>query len=465
MNFSIQIRINKWRILKMTTFFLYALALSNAETRFRKVPEVIQERLEAERALLQEECAADIDAEVGDYAETYEYLKCLLAKKINQKSYVIDGYDNGNLCISYFLGMSEVLPVHPFYHCSECGYVELADDNVLSGYSLPNKACPSCGEHLKGYGLSIPLPEKIENLTYKNELGLKVSSDFLKKNHLDIARTLNLPRYRRGIAQFKITIGTSKIKFIKDTYAAILEYVCYHHSIDFKAIDYNDPLVYQTLFSENRFALGIVGRNIKQSLATFPEFNNTFDDWIRLFSWHSITFHEGKIPLEALDTNGKFNKYTLPVTHEEIAKRITELNIDFDLDYPISNEKTEEIGHDTKNYDNDKPTTALLVAYIRSIIFAPKKCAVFHKALTAYRMAYLRTYHYDILIEAIQSLGYQNVSKKEFRQVVVSYLKCMEPKDQPPLEYLLKHLPAAFAYFYDKTDPIFITKVQNSVKK
>ncbi|MCQ2773117.1 MAG: PolC-type DNA polymerase III, partial [Bacilli bacterium] len=86
------------------------------------------------------------------------YIAHLIIKKANDDTYIVGSRGSvGSSFAATMGGITEVNPLPPHYLCNKCKHFEWSTDpKIKSGFDLPEKRCPECGEVMEADGQNIP---------------------------------------------------------------------------------------------------------------------------------------------------------------------------------------------------------------------------------------------------------------------------------------------------------------------
>ena len=113
------------------------------------LPEFIQNRLDTE-----------LNGIISNGYSVIYYIAHQLVKKSNEDGYIVGSRGSvGSSFVATMSGITEVNPLPPHYLCKHCHHLEWGRENhpeVKSGFDLPPKKCPVCGEEMIRDGQDIP---------------------------------------------------------------------------------------------------------------------------------------------------------------------------------------------------------------------------------------------------------------------------------------------------------------------
>lgn len=145
---------------------VYKPTLPNAENELKELsyqrahqwygkmlPDIVQERLEKELSTI-----------VAHGFSTLYLIAHKLAQKTNADGYYFSSSNSiGSYLVATMTDISEINPLPPHWRCPKCQYSEfITDGSYSSGFDLPDKNCPNCGETLIKDGHNIPLAVFLE---------------------------------------------------------------------------------------------------------------------------------------------------------------------------------------------------------------------------------------------------------------------------------------------------------------
>ncbi len=190
----------------------YPPMISHAATDVRDITYTRANKLYRHNGELNPVVKARIEKELGSiigngFAIMY-YIAYRLVKKSNNDGYIVGSRGSvGSSFVATMCGISEVNPLPPHYRCPKCNYAEFDESgNYGSGYDLPDKACPCCGEDMKKDGQDIPFETFLGFKGDKQpDIDLNFSSEYQPRAHKYVEYLFGLTHtFRAGtVASFK----------------------------------------------------------------------------------------------------------------------------------------------------------------------------------------------------------------------------------------------------------------------
>jgi DNA polymerase-3 subunit alpha (Gram-positive type) len=137
------------------------------------------------------------------YSVTYYIAHCII-KKANEEGYIVGSRGSvGSSFAATMSGITEVNPLPPHYLCHKCHHFEWSTDpKIKSGFDLPEKKCPECGEIMEGNGQNIPFQTFLGfNAEKVPDIDLNFPADYQSKAHAYTRTLLSTPEENEKIAK------------------------------------------------------------------------------------------------------------------------------------------------------------------------------------------------------------------------------------------------------------------------
>ena len=151
------------------------------ETCYRRAHELYGDPLPQE---IEERLAKELNGIISNgYSVTYDAANQIIAKA-NSDGYMVGSRGSvGSSFAAHMFGITEVNPLRPHYRCPNCKHLEFVESTqYLSGYDLPDKRCPICGEKMVGDGQNIPFETFLGfNADKIPDIDLNFPSDYQSK--------------------------------------------------------------------------------------------------------------------------------------------------------------------------------------------------------------------------------------------------------------------------------------------
>ncbi|MCQ2800576.1 MAG: PolC-type DNA polymerase III, partial [Bacilli bacterium] len=141
------------------------------------LPEFIQNRLDKE-----------LNGIISNGYSVIYYIAHRIIKKANEDGYIVGSRGSvGSSFVATMSNVTEVNPLPPHYRCPKCKHLEWTKETLpqyRSGYDLPEKVCPICGEKMVHDGQDIPFETFLGfNAEKVPDIDLNFPGDYQSRAH------------------------------------------------------------------------------------------------------------------------------------------------------------------------------------------------------------------------------------------------------------------------------------------
>ncbi len=140
---------------------IFTPKLEGAEEQLAQICRARADELYGHEGVLPQVVSERMEKELGSIIQNGFAVLYIIARKLvtysESEGYAVGSRGSvGSSVVAMLAGISEVNPLPPHYLCPNCRYSDFSHPEVRSGFDLPPRACPVCGEPLRCDGQNIP---------------------------------------------------------------------------------------------------------------------------------------------------------------------------------------------------------------------------------------------------------------------------------------------------------------------